>query len=176
MTPDPIIDEGLGGIGSDDSRIRGLGTAAAPAATGVPIVLPYGVLETVEEHLLLLSDRPLTALETRYLTQCQLVPGPPYSLFMTVADCTRTPYVTWSVMTSRNARIDIVGALDFFWTDPSVLFTQNVTGGTLATPYDLASPYNQSGFVVITQPFIQIQITDTSGLGHAASRFYFHFW
>ncbi len=170
MTPDPIIDEGLGGIGSDDSRIRGLGTVAAPPATAiVPIVLPYGVLENITTHILLLSDTPLTALETRTLSQGA-------GSVLTFVDCSSVRYLTWSALTSRAARIDINGALDYSMTDPSVLFTQNLSAGVLATPYDLASPYNQSGFVVITKPFIQIQVIDTSGLGHAASRFYFHFW
>jgi hypothetical protein len=152
-----------------DARAQTAGAGVAPPATATSILIPFGIAEGPKHHCWYVSEAPLTAAETRVLTQGV---GSP----LTVADCTDIRFFTWSIRTSHACTLQIKGSIDYALTTPYGLITQTVAAGVLATPYDLASPYNRNGYLIIGGPFLSIQVIDTSGLDHTYGRMYFHLW
>lgn len=84
--------------------------------------------------------------------------------------------ITWYIITELAARFEIIGALNYTFGPTDIILTQVLTPASLNTPYELPPPRNQTGWLVVTAPFIRLRLVDTAAAGHAYTRFYAKAW
>lgn len=117
------------------------------------------------------ADNPLGAGANRYVEI-----GMPGSGQVGV-NLEKTLFLTWSFIASQATTIDIEvmysGIIPPVW---YVYITQNALAATMTTPYNLAAPYNNTGFVIVPAFHMRIHLTDTSGIAHAYTRFFARAW
>jgi hypothetical protein len=95
----------------------------------------------------------------------------------TIADYTNELWTTWNIITQLDAELRIDGCMDLaFAAGVTRLITQAITGGTLATPYNLAAPYSNTGAVLLTMPFIRLTLADSAAGNHTYTQFFARSW
>lgn len=87
-------------------------------------------------------------------------------------------FLTWGIITELDAQLNVLGDLydSFLGPTMDVLYSQVLVGGTYTTPYLLGAPMSNSGYVVLTKPFIRIQLVDLAAVDHAYLRLYVKAW
>jgi len=113
---------------------------------------------------------PLTNAETRQIEIC--TPGTGYTILR--ADDQK--FLTWGIMTQLNATLNVYGDILPTVAPGDVIYTQLLLGGTFMTPYLLGAPMSNSGYVVITRPFIRIELIDLGLADHTYTRLYVKAW
>jgi hypothetical protein len=91
-------------------------------------------------------------------------------------DTSKKIFMTWAIMTEKAATFLIEGSLGSSGLVFDTLLTVTITGATLATPYDLAAPYSNTGVFVITRPIIRLTLSDAAAAAHAYTRAYVKAW
>jgi len=94
----------------------------------------------------------------------------------TLAHITSHCFITWGVITELTADFFIEGDGSINFANPQNLYSYALPAGTYRTPYELAAPFNELGYVALTRPFIRIRIADTALAAHAYTRLYAKVW
>jgi len=85
-------------------------------------------------------------------------------------------FVTFGIVSSHALTLEIQGCFEPAFAAVDVMITLPVLAGVYMTPYDLAAPHNQTGYVTVTRPLIRVQIADTAAANHAYTRLYVKAW
>ncbi len=116
------------------------------------------------------TNIPLTNAETRHVEVAQ-----PGHTHVTV-DVTGRNFLTWGIITELAATLNVLGSLAIGFPVTDTLYSQALVGATYTTPYLLGAPMSNSGCVMITRPFIRIQLVDLALANHAYTRVYVKAW
>ena len=88
--------------------------------------------------------------------------------------------LSFGLISELACTLNILGSMDCPVAGPpaleDTLVSLPVLAATYTTPYDLPGPLNQTGYLVITRPFLRIQIVETALANHAYTRFWAIAW
>lgn len=89
--------------------------------------------------------------------------------FQASANCVTRPYLRFGLYADRVLTLDIMVSMDnaTFRVDQTLL----TTAGKWFHVYDLQSPRNQSGFFVLGSNFVQMRLSNASGINTATLEF-----
>lgn len=85
-------------------------------------------------------------------------------------------YLTYGLQSELGARIIVAGSTDFAFGTSDILLQHDAAPGVYTTPYLLPPPINQTGYILITKPFIRITLEDLATSVHSYTRFYAKAW
>jgi len=98
----------------------------------------------------------------------------------TLLDTQEIRRLTFGIISELACTLNILGAMYCPVVGPpafeETLVSLPVLAATYTTPYDLAAPMNETGCVMITRPFLRIQIVETALANHAYTRFWALAW
>jgi|GEM_PF-5750646 len=84
--------------------------------------------------------------------------------------------LSFGLITELVCTLNIQGSMYANFAAVDTLVTVPILAATYTTPYDLPGPLNQTGYLMITRPFLRIQIVETALANHAYTRFWAIAW
>jgi len=84
--------------------------------------------------------------------------------------------LSFGLITELACTLNIQGSMFANFAAVDTLVTVPVLAATYTTNYDLPAPLNQTGSLLITRPFLRIQLVETSLANHAYTRFWAIAW
>ena len=156
--------------GDEGPDARAQTIVTGPGLSATPLIMPSGLTRRRTAELQAADLTPLGNGETRDI-----------SLGWNGAAVSPWPvvgykYFTYAVITEKPAVLTIAVALAAAGPWTIFLSHADAGGGTLLTPYTLSTPYNRNGFLLITRPWLLIQLTDIAGAAHTYTRLFFRVW
>jgi len=84
--------------------------------------------------------------------------------------------LSFGLITELTCTLNIQGSMYGNFAAVDTLASLPVLAATYTTPYDLPAPMNATGYLMITRPFLRIQIVETALANHAYTRFWAIAW
>jgi len=84
--------------------------------------------------------------------------------------------LSFGLITELTCTLNVQGSMDGLFVVADNLVSLPVLAATYTTPYDLPAPMNATGYLMITRPFLRIQIVETALADHAYTRFWAIAW
>lgn len=85
-------------------------------------------------------------------------------------------FMTWGIYSSHTWTFQVQGSQLATFATSSNLVNFACAAGTFYEPYDLAAPRGDSGFIVLTKPFIRVRAIETAGTDHTRTEIYVKAW
>lgn len=117
-----------------------------------------------------ITDVPLTANETRIVEVGNVLSG------QNVLTDSGPVCLTFCHKSSHNILLSIDGSHDQNFAIFDNLYNVAAVGATLLTPYSMAAPIGQAGYVVIDKPYIRFKLFSFVALIMTYTRFYAKAW
>lgn len=113
---------------------------------------------------------PLASGETRVVELGNTNSGFPF------AETIDLSFITFGIVSSHTLDFRIQGCYNAAFTVIDDCFTHSVPANTYQSPYDMASPFNTNGWLVLNRPYTRIQLTDTATANHTYTRLFVRAW
>jgi len=113
---------------------------------------------------------PLTSGETRVVEVGNVLSG---VLFLPFRDHL---FITFSIISQLTCNIEIQGDFEPAFATVDTPYTIAIPANTFWTPYNMAAPWNQTGYLTLVKPITRIRLLDTATADHTFTRFYAKAW
>lgn len=123
-----------------------------------------------KDFVVWLDTKPLTSGESRIVETGNV------SSTMTIVESTNLSFLTFGIKSSHNLTITIEGCFNTNFNVADACFTLAVPATTYHSPYDMPAPFNETGWLVLNQPYTRIKIADTATANHTYTRLFARAW
>jgi len=85
-------------------------------------------------------------------------------------------FLTFSLISELACSVEIQGDFTPTFATVDTPYTIAVPANTFWTPYNMAAPWNQTGYLVLVKPITRVRLVNTAGPAHSFTRFYAKAW